>query len=101
AAHRLEVLCEQREHASNVLWPLHHHVTNAAGRVTPADLEDHVALETFAAHEFRDSEMRLGVAHVPPPERLLTHVAQDHVPLGKLSPERVEGLIDVIDELQP
>src|SRR4029453_9479099 len=101
AAHGLKMLCEQHEHPSKIPRLPDQHVMNAARRVTPADFENHVALETFVAHQLRDLEARVGMPHVSPPERLLTHVTQDHVPLGKLSPERVERLINVIDELEP
>jgi hypothetical protein len=37
---------------------------------------------------------------VTPSERLLTHVSQNQIPLGKLTPQRVERFIDVVGELQ-
>ena len=101
AAHGLKVPGEQHEHPPKIPRLLDQHVINAARRVTPADFENHVALETLVAHQLRDPEARVGMPHVSPPERLLTHVTQDHVPLGDVPPERVERLINVIDELEP
>src|SRR5688572_4917593 len=100
ATRRLQVPREQNKHATKVSWPLHQHVMNPAGSVVCADFEDQIAHESLMAHEFCDSEAKVGMPDVSPAQRLLTHVAQDQVPLGEVAPERIEGPIDVIGKLE-
>jgi len=98
--HRLHVLREEYERAPKVSWALHQDVMNTTGPILLANFEDQIPGESLLGHELGRSEAMIRMTDVTPSERLLTHVTQDHVPLGELLPERVERLINVIDELE-